>query len=168
MKYSLKKAFLSFLAIFCNSAFNWIYFSLPPLLFASLLSSAICEASADNHFAFLHFFSFGMSLVAPPLQCYKPLSIVLQLLGPADLIPRIYLSPPLYYCKVLDVGICEWLKGFPYFLQFKLDFAMRSTQSEAQDISRSCFCWLYRTYPSLQQGIELIWFWYWPSGDVHV
>ena len=35
-------------------------FSLP---LASLLFSAICNASSDNHFAFLHFFFLGMVLV---------------------------------------------------------------------------------------------------------
>ena len=34
-----------------------------PLLFASLLLSAICKASSDNHFAFLHFFFMGMVLI---------------------------------------------------------------------------------------------------------
>ena len=37
--------------------------SLSPLAFTSLLSSAICKASLDNHFAFLHFFFWGMVLV---------------------------------------------------------------------------------------------------------
>ena len=32
-------------------------------LFASLLFSAICKASPDNHFAFLHFFFLGMVLI---------------------------------------------------------------------------------------------------------
>jgi len=32
-------------------------------LFTSLLFSAICKASSDNHFAFLHFFFLGMVLV---------------------------------------------------------------------------------------------------------
>ena len=50
--YSLEKAFLS-LAILWNSALSWVYLWLSPLLFASLLSSAICKASSDNHFAFL-------------------------------------------------------------------------------------------------------------------
>ena len=60
---SFKKAFLSLLAILWNSAFSWVYLSLSSLPFASLLSSAICKASSDNLFAFLHFFSFGMILV---------------------------------------------------------------------------------------------------------
>ena len=32
-------------------------------LFASLLFIAICKASSDSHFAFLHFFSMGMVLI---------------------------------------------------------------------------------------------------------
>ena len=59
---SCKKACLSLLAILWNSAFSWIYFYLSPLLFVSLLSSAICKVSSDNHFVFLHFFLFGLVL----------------------------------------------------------------------------------------------------------
>ena len=61
---SFGKAFSSFLATLWNFAFSWVYFSLSPLPFISLLSSAICKASSDNYFAFLHFFFFGMVLVA--------------------------------------------------------------------------------------------------------
>ena len=50
---SLMKAFLSFHAVLWNSAFRWVYLSFSPLPFASLLFSAICKASSDNHFAFL-------------------------------------------------------------------------------------------------------------------
>ena len=60
---SFKKAFLSLLSVLWNFAFNWANFSLSPLPFTSLLSSAICEASTDKHFVFLHFFFFGMVLV---------------------------------------------------------------------------------------------------------
>jgi len=60
---SFKKAFLFPLAILWNSAFSWVYLSLSPLPFTSFLSSAIFKASSNNHFAFLHFFSFGMILV---------------------------------------------------------------------------------------------------------
>jgi len=61
---SLKKDFLSLPAILWNSAFNWMYLSLSPLLFASLCSSASHKASSDNHFALLLFFFFGMVLFA--------------------------------------------------------------------------------------------------------
>ena len=45
----------SLLSIFWNSAFSWVYLSPYPFLFASFLSSVMCKASSDNHFAFLHF-----------------------------------------------------------------------------------------------------------------
>ena len=37
---------------------------------ASLLFSAICKASSDNHLAFLHFFFLGMVLI--PASCSMP------------------------------------------------------------------------------------------------
>ena len=43
-------------------------------------SLSICKASSDNYFAFLHFFFLGWFWSPPPVQCYKPLSIVLQAL----------------------------------------------------------------------------------------
>ena len=64
---SFKKSLLSLFAILWNSAFSWVYLSLSPLPFASLVSSVICKASSDNHFAFLHFF-FGMILVTVPCR----------------------------------------------------------------------------------------------------
>ena len=60
LHWSLRKAFLSLLAILWNSAFRCFYLSFSPLLFASLLFTAIYKASSDSHFAFLHFFSMGM------------------------------------------------------------------------------------------------------------
>ena len=58
----LKKAFLSLLFILWNSPFSWVYLPLSPLPFVSLPFSAICNASSDNHFAYLHFFFFAMIL----------------------------------------------------------------------------------------------------------
>ena len=51
------------LAILWNSAFKWVSLSFSPLPFTSCLFSAICKASSNNHFAFLHFFFLGMVLV---------------------------------------------------------------------------------------------------------
>ena len=59
----LRKPFLSLLAILWNSAFKWIYLSISPLLFTSLLFTAICKVSSDSHFAFLQFFFLGMVLI---------------------------------------------------------------------------------------------------------
>ena len=60
LHWSLKKAFLSLLALFWNSAFKWVYLSFSPLPFASLLFTAICKASSDNHFVFF----LGMVLIS--------------------------------------------------------------------------------------------------------
>ena len=62
--WSLRKAFLSLLASFWNSAFKWVYLSFSPLPFASLHFAAICKASSENHFAFLHFFFLGIVLIS--------------------------------------------------------------------------------------------------------
>ena len=63
LHYSLKKVFLCLLAILWNFAFSWIYLFLSPLLFTSLVFLVICKAFLDNHFAFFHFFFFGMVFV---------------------------------------------------------------------------------------------------------
>ena len=44
-----------------------IYFLFSFAFFASLLFTALCKASSDNHFAFLHFFS--MEMVSIPVSC---------------------------------------------------------------------------------------------------
>ena len=63
LHWSLRKAFLSLLAILWDSALKWVYLSVSPLSLASLLFSAIRKASSDNHFAFLHFFFLGIVLI---------------------------------------------------------------------------------------------------------
>ena len=65
--WSLRKAFLSLLAILWNSAFRCLYLSFSPLLFYTLLFTAICKASPDSYFAIFHFFSMGMVLI--PVSC---------------------------------------------------------------------------------------------------
>ena len=50
------------------------------LAFDSLLFTAICKASSNSHFAFLHSFSWWWSWSLPLVQCHKPLSIVHQVL----------------------------------------------------------------------------------------
>ena len=67
LHWSLRKAFLSLLAILWNSAFKWVYFLFSPLPFTPLLFSAVYKDSSDNHFAFLHFFFLGMVLI--PASC---------------------------------------------------------------------------------------------------
>ena len=104
LHWSLRKAFLSFLAILWNSAFKWVYLSFSPFPVASLVSIAICKASSDKHFAFLHLFFRGWSWSLPVLQCHVPLSIGLQELCQPDLIPWIYLTLPLNSHQGFDLG----------------------------------------------------------------
>ena len=46
-----------------HSAFRCLYLFFSPLPFPSLLFTAICKASTDNHCALLHFFFLGMVLI---------------------------------------------------------------------------------------------------------
>ena len=70
---SLKKAFLSLLPIFWNSAVSWLYLSLSPLPFTSLLFSAIYKTSSENHFVFLYFLFLGMFLVTAYCMVQTPI-----------------------------------------------------------------------------------------------
>ena len=63
LHYSLKKAFLSLLAILWIFTFSWVSLSLFSLPFTSLLSSTICKAYSDNHSTFLYIFFFEIVLV---------------------------------------------------------------------------------------------------------
>ena len=63
LHWSLRKALLTLLAILWNSAFKQAYLSFSPLPFTSLVFTVICKTSSDNHFALLHFFFLGMTLI---------------------------------------------------------------------------------------------------------
>ena len=60
--------------------------------------SAICKASSDNHFAFLHFFFLGMVLITASCTMSRT-SILGSSSTLSDLMPQIYLSLPLYKHK---------------------------------------------------------------------
>ena len=100
LHWMLRKAFLSLLTILWNSAFSYLYLSFSPLLFSSLLFTAICRAPSDSHFAFLHFFFLGMVLI--PVSCTMSQTSVRRSSGSlSDLISSIYFSFPLHSCKDL-------------------------------------------------------------------
>ena len=83
LHWSLREAILPFLAIHWNSAFRCIF---PFLLCLLLLFSAICKASSDNHFFFLHFFFLGMVLIL--VSCIKSRTSVHSSSGTlSDLVP---------------------------------------------------------------------------------
>ena len=101
--WSLKKAFLSLLAVLWNSAFKSVYLSFSPLPFASLLFSGIYKASSDNHFAFLHFFFLGMILITA--SCTISGTSVHSSSGTLSIRSNpLNLSLPLYNCKEFDLG----------------------------------------------------------------
>ena len=77
LHWSLRKSFLSLLAIRGNSAFKWVYLSFSPLPFTSLLFWAICKASSDNHFAFLHFFFLRMVLITGLVGFHRTIQLKL-------------------------------------------------------------------------------------------
>ena len=77
LHWSLRKAFFVSPCYSLELCFQMgisFLFSLEP--FTSLLYSAVCKTSSDNHFAFLHFFFLEMILI--PASC--TMSIVLQAL----------------------------------------------------------------------------------------
>ena len=76
LHWSLRKAFLSLLAILWNSAFRCLYLSFPPLLFTSLLFTAILRPPQTAILLFCISFPCGRSWSPSPVQCHEPLSIV--------------------------------------------------------------------------------------------
>ena len=117
----------------------YLYFS--PLLFASFLFTAICRASSDNHFAFLHFFFLGIILI-PTSSTVSPTSIhSSQALCLPDIVLWIYLSLSVTKRDLIYV-IPEWSSGFPYFLQFKSEFGNKEFMIWARVSFWSCLCWL--------------------------
>ena len=145
----LRKVFLSWnFLILWNSAFKWVYLPFSPLPLASLLFSAICNASSDNHFAFLHFF-LGMVLITD--SCTMSWTSAHSSSGTLCI-----KSNPLNIChfhciivRDLVYVIPEWSSGFPYILQFQSEFGNKEFMIWAIVSSQSCFCWLYRASPSL-------------------
>ena len=127
-----KRLFYLSLLFFRTLHSDWVYLSDYPLPFASLFFSAVCKDSSDNHFAFCISFSWGRSWSLPPVQCHKPLSIVLQTLCLSGLSPWIYLSCPLYNHKGWFRSCLNGLVVFCTFFNLRLNLAIRSTWSEPQ------------------------------------
>ena len=88
MHCSLKKAFLSLHAILWDSAFNWAYLSLFPCLLLLFFSHLFVKPPPTSILPCCISFSWGSFWLFPPVQCYNPLSIVLQTLCLSNLIPE--------------------------------------------------------------------------------
>ena len=87
LNWSLRKAFLSLLAILWNSAFKQEYLSFSTLLFASLLFTLFVSPPQTTILPFCISFPWGWYWSLSPVQCHEPPSIVHQALCLSDLIP---------------------------------------------------------------------------------
>ena len=108
LRWSLRKAFVSLLALLWNSAFRWLYLSFSPLPLASLLFSPICKTYSDNHFALLHFFSLGMILITA--SCKMSQTSTHSSSGTlSNLIPWIYFSQ--YWNQIVYILCSQWWRN---------------------------------------------------------
>ena len=115
-------------------------------------------------FFFCISFSWGWFWSPPPVQCHESPSTVLQTLCLSDLIPWVYLSVPL--CNHKGFGFRSYLNClvvFPTFFNLSLNFVMRSSWSEPHSAPGVVFSDCIELLHLWLQGIESIWFWYWPS-----
>ena len=117
------------LLILWNAVFKWVYRPFSPLPFGSLLFSAICKASSDDYFVFLHFFPLGIVLIMAPCTMLW-ISVHSYLGTTSDLIPWICLSLPLYNHKIWYRSYLNGLVVFTTLLNLSLDFAIKSSWSE--------------------------------------
>ena len=135
-----RHSYLSYLSSEILHSVEYIFLSLSPLAFTPLLFCIIYKPPQITTLSSGISFSLGLFWSLPPVQCYTPLSTVLQALCIPDIIPWIYLSPPL--CDYMGFDFCHtWMaSSFPHF-QFKslfnsnLNFALRCSWSEPQSTS---------------------------------
>jgi len=106
---SLKKALLSLLASFgtlhSDGYISPFLLCLSPLFFSQLF----VRLPQTTILPFCISFAWGWFWSLPPVQCCKPLSIVLQALCLSDLVPWTYLSLPLYNHVVVQSLSRVWL-----------------------------------------------------------
>ena len=98
---SLKKAFLSPL---WNSAFSGYIFPFLLCLLLLFFSQLFVRPLQTTTLPSCISFSLGWFWSTLPVQCYELPSIVLHVLRLPDLIPWMYLSPPLFNHKAFDLG----------------------------------------------------------------
>ena len=80
LHWSLRKAFLSLLAILWNSAFIWCSFPFLLCLLLLFFSQKFVRSPQTIVLPLCNSFSWGWFWSLPPVQCHKPLSTVLQAL----------------------------------------------------------------------------------------
>jgi len=162
---------LSYLSLLFFETLHSIRCVFPFLLCLSLLffSQLFIRPPQTTTLRSCIYFSWGWFWSLPPTQCYEPPSIILQAFCLPDIIPCIYLSPPLYNHKGFDLGH-TWMAS-----QFSLLSSIKAwilQSGGAHDWSQSAPGLVFaecRELLHLQlQSIKSNWFQYWPSRDVHV
>ena len=129
LHWSLRKAVLSLLATLWNSAFKWIYLSFSPLLLASLLFIAICKASSDSHFAFLHFFFLGKVLL--PVSCTMSWTSTH--------------SSPLLIIREMQIKTTMWYSFMPVRIDINKNSMSHNSWTECEEKGRLLHCqWAYK------------------------
>ena len=126
LHWSLRKAFLSPLAILWNSAFKWVYLSF--LLYLSLLFfwQLFVRPPQTTILPFCISLPWGWSWSLPPVQCQEPPSIIIQALCLSDLIPWLCFSLPKGFYRSYLSGLVI----FPTFFKLILNLAIRSSWCE--------------------------------------
>ena len=128
LHWSLRKAFLSLLAILWNSAFRWIYllflFCLLPLFFSQLFVRPPQATMLPFSFPCGWFWS------SPPVQCYNLHPKFFRHSIWSN--PLNYVSLPLFNHKRFDLSYLNGLLVSPTFFYVSLNFAIRSSWSEPQ------------------------------------
>ena len=163
LHWSLRKAFLSLHIILYNSSFKWEYPSFSPLLFSSLLFTAICKASSDNHFAFLHFFSMGHFIAEIIDHCEHGYISHIKKLHWLSYYPQFHIPkgyPYLESCFLITSWPCTsgWLhRTVPVTLSSILPLNSPSVEPhfyQPLQAPKLCICWGSQHSPSFTNRIR--------------
>ena len=149
-----EETFLSLLAILWNSTFKWLYLFFSPLSFTCLLSSAICKASPDSHFALLNFFSMRMVLI--PVSCtmsqtsFHSSSGTLPIRSsPLNLFPSFYSThPPIRHLLNHYLKKNQAMLGLDYGMQCLVPWSGKKPGSPALG-AWSLSHWIIREVPQI-------------------
>ena len=144
---------LSYLSLLFSGTLHSVGYIFPFLICLSLLfSQLLVRPPQTTTLSPCISFSWGWFRPPPLVQCYEPLSVVLQALCLLDLTPWIYSSPPLQNHK--GTWFRSYLNGLVVFSTFfnlslncAIEFIVWATVS-----SRSC-CWLREKAREFQKNI---------------
>ena len=139
LHWSPRKTFLSLLAMLWNSAFKWVYLFFSPLPFPSRLFTAICKASSDNHFAFLHFFFLGM--VSITASCTILQTSVHSSSGTLSIRSNpLNLFVTLALCSLWGLQERRWWMPYPQQLHFNRAIGSRKADPSSPPHSPNTIC----------------------------